>query len=79
MKRQKNFVDGVDLNTVFPGKLNGNESDTYAYNLFHKGILLVHTHVVVFTKIEYLIDLHTLEAGRVLFLSLICLVNLLSC
>jgi len=53
---QKLFVDGVDLNQIFPGKLDGCESEIYAHNFFHR----------VITQLEYLIDLHTLEYARVI-------------
>eukprot|EP01080_Neovahlkampfia_damariscottae_P004049 gene4049-7338_t len=53
---QKLFVDGADLNQLFPGKLDGCESEIYAHNFFH--------HVV--SQLEYLIDLHTLEYARVI-------------
>jgi predicted deacylase len=43
------FNDGVDLNTVFPGKQNGTTAQSYVYQLFNK----------ILTQFEYLIDMHT--------------------
>ncbi len=52
---QRVFNDGEDLNRVFPGREDGNCSQAYAYNLFHR----------IVNRFEYLIDLHTASFGRV--------------
>lgn len=52
---QRDYVDGQDLNRLFPGKPDGNESQVYAWQLVHK--ILIH--------FNYLIDLHTASFGRV--------------
>lgn len=52
---QRVFNDGEDLNRVFPGRIDGNCSQIYAYNLFHR----------IVNRFEYLIDLHTASFGRV--------------
>ncbi len=52
---QRVFNDGEDLNRVFPGRADGNCSQVYAYNLFHR----------IVNRFEYLIDLHTASFGRV--------------
>lgn len=53
--KQKNFTDGVDLNTVFPGKPNGTPSQVYVHRIFEN----------VVKQVEYLIDLHTAGFGEV--------------
>jgi uncharacterized protein len=52
---QRSFIDGVDLNTVFPGKAKGTPSSQYA-RAFVKTFL---------PKCDYLIDLHTASEGRI--------------
>lgn len=49
------FPDDRDLNRIFPGKANGNESDVYAHRLVER--LIAHFDV--------LLDLHTASFGRV--------------
>ncbi|MBO6939183.1 MAG: succinylglutamate desuccinylase/aspartoacylase family protein [Deltaproteobacteria bacterium] len=49
------FPDDRDLNRIFPGKPNGNESDVYAFRLVER--LIAH--------FEVLLDLHTASFGRV--------------
>lgn len=52
---QRSFNDGEDLNRIFPGKLDGNCSQLYAYNLLHR----------IIKGFDYMIDLHTASFGRV--------------
>jgi uncharacterized protein len=52
---QRSFIDGVDLNSAFPGKAQGTPSSQYA-RAFSKTFLSV---------CDYLIDLHTASEGRV--------------
>ena len=54
MLKKRRFNDGVDLNHIMPGKIDGNVSHIYAYRFFNK--LAKH--------FEYLIDLHTASFGR---------------
>lgn len=55
MRKQRRFVDGVDLNHIMPGIKNGNVSQTYAYRFIEK----------VIKQLDYLIDLHTASFGRI--------------
>ncbi len=52
---EREYLDGKDLNRMFPGKENGTESQSYAW-IIHEKIL---------KKINFLIDLHTASFGRV--------------
>ena len=52
---QREFTDGTDLNRIFPGKANGNDSQQYTYYIFEK--IAKHFNV--------LIDMHTASFGRV--------------
>ena len=52
---QRQFNDGEDLNRIFPGRADGNCSQTYAYNLLHR----------IVRHFDYMIDLHTASFGRV--------------
>jgi len=49
------FPDERDLNRIFPGKPNGNESDVYAHRLVERLI----------APLDVLLDLHTASFGRV--------------
>ncbi|MFD0993546.1 succinylglutamate desuccinylase/aspartoacylase family protein [Tenacibaculum geojense] len=49
------FSDGVDINRIMPGDLQGNASDVYASRFLDK----------VVKKLDYLLDLHTASFGRV--------------
>eukprot|EP01080_Neovahlkampfia_damariscottae_P008114 gene8114-12575_t len=49
------FNDGIDLNSVFPGKEHGSTSEVYVYRLFTN----------ILTQFEYLIDMHTASHGRI--------------
>lgn len=51
----RNYGDGVDLNRVFPGKKNGDESQQFAYQMFQK----------IIRHVDVLIDLHTASFGRI--------------
>lgn len=50
----RTYMDGVDLNRIFPGKENGNRSQQFVYHLCQK--LLPH--------FDYLVDMHTASFGR---------------
>ena len=52
---QRRFIDGTDLNRIFPGKPNGAVSEVFAHRLLHR---IVH-------RFDMLIDLHTASFGRV--------------
>lgn len=52
---QREFVDGTDLNRIFPGKENGNRSEQMAYHIGEK----------VIPFFDYHVDLHTASFGRV--------------
>jgi len=54
-KNQRKFIDGVDLNRIFPGKIAGNGSEQMAYQIGEKIIPFFNYHV----------DLHTASFGRV--------------
>eukprot|EP01080_Neovahlkampfia_damariscottae_P007645 gene7645-11967_t len=49
------YVDGIDLNKIFPGKPNGNPSQIFAHRLLNDIIL----------QVEYLIDIQTASFGSV--------------
>ncbi len=51
---RREFPDGEDLNRVFPGKQEGNESQQMAYWISHK----------VLPHLSFLADLHTASFGR---------------
>lgn len=53
-RKKRRFVDGRDLNHHFPGRPNGHNSETYAYQLFQRCI----------KYFDFLIDLHTASFGR---------------
>lgn len=54
-RNQREFIDGTDLNRIFPGKKHGNRSEQMAYQIAKKVIPLF----------EYHIDLHTASFGRI--------------
>lgn len=54
-RHQREYLDGVDLNRIFPGKADGNRSEQIVYQIAHK----------VLPLLEYQIDLHTASFGRV--------------
>jgi uncharacterized protein len=53
LRNQRRFLDGIDLNTIMPGKERGKISSVYAYQFVHKFI----------PHCDYLVDLHTARAG----------------
>jgi len=55
LRKERNFIDGRDLNYKFPGKENGTESSIYAFNIFNK----------VIKNFDYILDLHTARIGNV--------------
>ncbi|MCA9708573.1 MAG: succinylglutamate desuccinylase/aspartoacylase family protein [Myxococcales bacterium] len=52
---QREFIDGTDLNHIFPGARHGNVSKTYAHRLIDR----------VVKHFDYLLDLHTASFGRI--------------
>ncbi len=52
---QREFVDGTDLNRIFPGKENGNRSEQMAYRIGEK----------IIPAFDYHVDLHTASFGRI--------------
>ena len=48
------YVDGIDLNKIFPGKPNGNPSQIFAHR-FLNGII---------QQVEYLIDIQTASCKK---------------
>lgn len=55
LRQEREFTDGVDLNHVMPGKVDGNQSQVYAYNFVNR----------IACQFDYLVDLHTASFGRV--------------
>ena len=55
LRKQRDFLDGKDLNRIMPGDRLGNESDIYAYRLISR----------VINELDYLIDLHTASFGNI--------------
>lgn len=53
--RTRTFTDGVDLNTIMPGKADGTDSEIYAHRLSER--LIRH--------FNFLVDLHTASFGRI--------------
>lgn len=53
-REQREFIDGQDLNRIFPGKTDGNRSEQMVYHIAQKIIPLF----------DYHIDLHTASFGR---------------
>lgn len=51
----RHFVDGQDLNRIFPGREDGTVSQVYAHRLLER----------IIGKFHYLVDLHTASFGRV--------------
>ena len=52
---QRRFIDGTDLNRIFPGKADGAVAEVFAHRLLHR---IVH-------RFDMLIDLHTASFGWV--------------
>jgi uncharacterized protein len=55
VRYKRRFNDGVDLNTIMPGKAHGSVSDVYAFRLVDR----------IVKHFDYLLDLHTASRGRV--------------
>jgi hypothetical protein len=53
--RQREYLDGTDLNHIMPGREGGSAPQVYAHRLVDR----------VVSKFDYLIDLHTASFGRV--------------
>ena len=54
-RRQRQYLDGVDLNRIMPGKKFGTVSQQYCYNIMNK----------IVKKFDFLLDLHTASKGRI--------------
>ena len=54
-RHQREFVDGTDLNHIFPGRPDGNVARVYAHRLLDR----------IVNRFDYLVDLHTASFGRV--------------
>jgi predicted deacylase len=54
-RKKRRFNDGVDLNHIMPGKIDGNISQVYAYRFMQR----------IVTQFDYLLDLHTASSGRI--------------
>jgi hypothetical protein len=52
---QREFIDGHDLNHIFPGSPNGNVAQVYAHRVVQR----------IIKKFDYLVDLHTASFGRI--------------
>lgn len=55
LMHQREFDDGTDLNRIMPGRPEGSEAEVYAHRLIER----------VFSRVQYLVDLHTASFGRV--------------
>jgi hypothetical protein len=55
LRHQREFEDGVDLNRIMPGRLDGDESELYANRIVER----------LLPGLDYLIDLHTASFGRI--------------
>ncbi len=55
LTQERFFIDGMDLNRLFPGKPNGNRSEIYANRFVTRAL----------PQLDYLIDLHTASFGRI--------------
>jgi len=54
-RHMRRYLDGEDLNRLFPGAPSGNASEQYAHRVFDK----------VVRHADFLVDLHTASRGRV--------------
>ncbi len=54
-RHQREFVDGTDLNHIFPGREDGNVGRVYAHRILDR----------IVNRFDYLVDLHTASFGRV--------------
>ena len=55
LRKQRRFVDGIDINHIMPGNEEGNVSQIYSYRFFDRLV----------SKFDYLLDLHTASQGRI--------------
>lgn len=55
LNQERRFIDGEDLNRLFPGKADGNVSEVYAFRIIER----------IVSRFNYLIDLHTASFGRI--------------
>lgn len=55
LRRQRRFIDGIDLNHIMPGKPDGNVSEVYV----HRFVEYVVRHC------NFLLDFHTASSGRI--------------
>lgn len=55
LAHRRTFVDGKDLNRLFPGRPDGDDADRWAHQILNK----------IVKKLEVLMDLHTASRGRV--------------
>ncbi|MGB8221255.1 MAG: succinylglutamate desuccinylase/aspartoacylase family protein [Polyangiales bacterium] len=54
-RHQREFVDGGDLNHIFPGREGGNVAEVYSHRILDR----------IVNRFDYLVDLHTASFGRV--------------
>lgn len=54
LQNEREFIDGVDLNRIFPGKTDGNRSQQFVWQICRK----------ILPHFDYLIDMHTASFGR---------------
>jgi predicted deacylase len=54
-RHQREFVDGRDLNHIFPGREGGDVAEVYAHRILER----------IVNRFDYLVDLHTASFGRV--------------
>jgi hypothetical protein len=52
---QRQFLDGQDLNHIFPGDAKGNAASVFAHRIVNR----------IVRRFDYLVDLHTASTGRV--------------
>jgi predicted deacylase len=52
---QRHFIDGKDLNHIFPGRPAGDAAEVYAYRVVER----------IIKQLDFLVDLHTASFGRV--------------
>ena len=55
LRKRRRFIDGADLNHIFPGRPQGNVSEVYANRIMER----------IVSHFDYLIDLHTASFGRI--------------
>jgi predicted deacylase len=55
LREQRSFIDGVDLNHIFPGRSDGNVSQLFVHRFLER----------IIRHFDFLIDLHTASFGRV--------------